>query len=285
MVGAEPVRKETIERFSAVFGACGFKREAFYPCYGLAESTLIVSGGARSAPPVHAGFDRGALEKGRAIPIRAGEAREVRELVGCGRPLRDQQVIIVDPETRSPSEPMAIGEIWVSGLSVAQGYFGDPELTRQVFAATMISGPEPKYLRTGDLGFLWQGELYICGRLRDIIIKAGANYFAEDIEHSAARSHPGLRANCGAAFGVDLGGSERLVIVQELDYGKRPNVHELIGSIQKAISRDHDTLADAIAILKPGSLDKTSSGKIRRQHTKSLFLSNQLRLEALWQSW
>ena len=285
MVGAEPVRKDTIERFSIAFAPNGFRREAFYPCYGLAESTLIVTGGLRSAPPVHATLDRAALEAGRAVPIGEGRGDDAKDCVGCGRPLLDQQVLVADPETRRPCAPLEIGEIWVSGPSVAQGYWGRPDLTRQTFSATTGDGSGMRYLRTGDLGFLWNGELFVCGRLKDVIIKAGANYFAEDIEHSAARSHPGLRPGCGAAFGVEVEGAERLVVVHELNYGKKPDVQRVIGAIQKAVSNDHDVLADAIAILKPGSLEKTSSGKIRRQHTKSLFLSDQLNPVAIWQGW
>lgn len=285
MVGAEPVRQVTLERFAAAFAPQRFRREAFYPSYGLAESTLIVTGGQRFTPPVYLRVDRSSLDEGRVIPVGYGHGAEERVFVGLGRALLDQGVRIVHPETRRPCEELEIGEIWISGPSVAAGYWRQAEETQKTFQAVVEGRPGEMCLRSGDLGFLLDGELFVCGRLKDVVIKAGANFFAEDLEHSAVQSHPCLRQGCGAAFGVDLDGSERLVVVQEIDYGKRPDLQQVVASIQRAISREHGVLADAIAVLRAGTLEKTTSGKVRRQHTRSRFLADDLHPLAFWKSW
>ena len=285
MVGAEPVRKATIERFVERFGRYGFRKEAFYPCYGLAESTLIVSGGNRMTPTIFAKVNRQALDRGEVVMQSASSTDEARDLIGCGHPIADQKVRIINPETKRACAPNEIGEIWISGPSVAQGYWNEPELSARTFANVPADETNARYLRTGDLGFLRDSELFICGRLKDVIIKAGHNHFAEDIEYTVARSHPALRADCCAAFGIDAAGAERLVIVQELDYGSKLEPSLAIGSIQQAISKEHEVMADAIAILKPGSLEKTSSGKVRRQRTKQMFLANELPTLGIWKSW
>ncbi|MBS0558863.1 MAG: fatty acyl-AMP ligase [Proteobacteria bacterium] len=285
LVGAEPVRKDTVERFAAAFGPSGFKADAFFPCYGLAESTLIVSGGRPNAPPVCLRADRAALEDRRVRVLADATGPEARDLVGCGRSLLDHRIVIADPRTGERCDPDEVGEVWVSGGSVARGYWDDPELSQATFGARIpgeLGGP---YLRTGDLGFLLDGELFICGRLKDVIIKAGQNYFAEDIEHSVERAHSALRPNCCAAFGVEAGGAERLVIVQELDYGRKADAQAVIGNIQMAVSKQHDVMADAIVLIRPGSLEKTGSGKVRRQTTRTLFLDAALPVLAAWQSW
>lgn len=283
MVGAEPVRRETLGRFAASFAGCGFRPEAFYPTYGLAEATLIVSGGNRTAPPVYLAVDRRALEGRRVVPV-SEEDPSARVLVGCGRPVGDQRVRIVDAETCRASAPGEVGEVWVSGSSVTGGYWEQAEETHRTFGASLAGEDGGPWLRTGDLGFLWGGELFLCGRSKDVIIKAGNNYFAEDIEHSAGGSHPSLRAGCGAAFAVDAAGAERLVVVHELEFGKKPDA-KLIGTMQKRIFDDLGVLADAIVILRPGGLPKTTSGKIRRQRTRALFLGDELDVLTKWSCW
>jgi len=285
LVGAEPVRRDTLERFAAAFAPSGFRADAFFPCYGLAESTLIVSGGRPSAPPVTLRVDRAALEERRVRVVSGRGGPEARDLVGCGRSLLDQRIVIADPETGERCDPDEVGEVWVSGGSVARGYWGDPDLSHATFGAQIAGEVGQPYLRTGDLGFLLDGELFICGRLKDVIIKAGQNYFAEDIEHTVERSHPGLRPNCCAAFGVEAAGAERMVIVQELEYGRKGDARAIIGGIQMAVSKQHDVMADAIVLIRPGSLEKTGSGKVRRQTTRTLFLAAELPVLAAWQSW
>lgn len=283
--GAEPVRTATLDRFAEVTTALGFNRSALRPSYGLAESTLIVTGGGHELPPRNLILDRKALERGRAVPVDR-DTVGARDVVACGRPLLDQRVQIVDTATRRPLAADGVGEIWISGPSVAGGYWNQPEVTADTFHARLEGDTQDRnWLRTGDLGFVEGGELFICGRLKDIIIKTGANYFAEDLELSFDTSHPDLRPGCGAAFGIDAGGAERLVLVQEINFGPRPDMVEVIGAIQRAVSRDHAVLADVIAILRPGTLEKTSSGKIRRRHTRAMFLADALDPIHEWKGW
>jgi acyl-CoA synthetase (AMP-forming)/AMP-acid ligase II len=284
MVGAEPVRTATIDRFSAAYAPCGFRREAFFPTYGLAESTLIVSGGTRPAPPIVLHVARAELDQGHAVAA-APDDPGVRALVGCGRPLLDQIVAIVDPQRGTHCAPDEVGEIWVSGPSVARGYWGDGELSEEVFSGRLAAEADRTYLRTGDLGFLHDGELFVCGRLKDLIIKAGVNHFAEDIEHTVGQSHPALRPNACAVFGIEAAGMERLVVVQEIQPGARSQAESIIGTIQAAVAREHAVLADAISILRPGGLEKTGSGKIRRHRARALFLAGELPLVSDWRCW
>lgn len=268
MIGAEPVREDTIEGFAAAFAPFGFRREALFPSYGLAENTLIVSGGAPGAGPVY-----------------ATPAEGTRRWVGCGRPLLEQQLRIVDTATGLPCPDGRVGEVWLSGPSVTRGYWGRPADTQETFHATLADGSAGTWMRTGDLAFVREGELFICGRLKDIIIKGGVNHLAEDLEQSMGRASPGLRTGCGAAFGIEAGGTERLILVHEVNYGRKPDLPPLVGAIQKALTEDHGVMADAIAILSPGTLEKTSSGKIRRQHTRERFLAEALEPLLLWRGW
>lgn len=303
-IGAEPIQKRTMDRFSERFAPYGFRPEAFHPTYGLAEHTLIVSGLKRRRRPTHLNARRAALEKGLFEECPEGSVRlealegepaerrsgvdlveaEPRILVGCGLPVAPD-LRIVDTETRTTSRDGEVGEVWLSGGSVAGGYWEDPVATRETFAATRADGGNLPHLRTGDLGFLWHDELFLCGRLKDMIIKGGNNHFAEDIEGSVERGHTALRSGCGAAFGVDAAGQERLVVVYELNYGQKPDPPAVIGSIQKAIGRDHNTLADAIVLIQPGTLEKTSSGKVRRREVRRQFLDGELQAIGSWRSW
>jgi acyl-CoA synthetase (AMP-forming)/AMP-acid ligase II len=284
-VGAEPVRRATLELFDRMCAPHGFDRRALRPSYGLAESTLLVTGGGQELAFRSVTVDRKALEAGRVAPVPAG-APGSRDLVACGAPLLEQEVRIVDPRTRRAAPPGTVGEVWISGPSVAGGYWQRPEETARDFAARIESEDDSgRWLRSGDLGFFDAGELCICGRLKDVIIKSGANYFAEDLELSVDTSHPDLRLGCGAAFSIEAEGAERLVVVQEVNFGPRPDLGEVIGAIQRAVSLEHAVQADAIAVLRPGTLEKTSSGKVRRRHTKALFLAGALDPLKLWQGW
>ncbi|RKI25934.1 fatty acyl-AMP ligase, partial [Corallococcus sp. AB004] len=215
--GAEPIRPETLERFVEAFGPSGFRREAFFPCYGLAEGTLIVSGGEKSAPPVSVTISGEGLERHRAEEVGAVEPG-ARTLVGCGQTLAEQRIAIVDPETLERRGPGEVGEIWVSGPSVAQGYWGREEATRETFQARIARENGGPYLRTGDLGFLRpEGELYVTGRRKDLIILRGRNHYPQDLEATVEGAHPALRPGGGAVFSVEVGGEERAVVVQEID--------------------------------------------------------------------
>jgi amino acid adenylation domain-containing protein len=271
--GAEPVRQETLERFVRTFAPYGFRPEAPFPCYGLAETTLIVTGPARELPHVHVPFRAEEMTRNRAVAAELGE-EGAREMVGCGRVLGDQQVAIVDPETRERCASEGVGEIWVSGASVARGYWNRTEETAETFGAQILGEEGPSYLRTGDLGFFHGGELYITGRRKDLIIIRGSNHYPQDVELTVERSHAALRPGGGAAFSVEVDGEERLVAVQEIQREhRRADLGEIAAAVRKAVAEEHEVQLWALAVIKPGALPKTSSGKVQRRQTKADFLS------------
>ncbi|RYZ40514.1 MAG: amino acid adenylation domain-containing protein, partial [Myxococcaceae bacterium] len=287
--GAEPIRPETLERFMEAFGPSGFKREAFYPCYGLAEGTLIVSGGQKSAPPLSMTVSAGALEQHRAEEARASEPG-ARTLVSCGQTILDQRIAIVDPETRERREPGRVGEIWVSGPSVATGYWGREDSSQDTFQARIAHEDSLPYLRTGDLGFLRSdGELYVTGRRKDLIILRGRNHYPQDMEATVEVGHPALRPGGGAVFSVDVAGEERAVVVQEIDVRKLGGLRQqfeaadaAIGVIRQRLSELHEVQAYAVVLIEPGSLPKTSSGKVQRHACRAAFLGGTLQEVMAW---
>ncbi len=279
--GAEPIREETIERFVEMFGPCGFRREAFFPCFGLAEATLIVSGGYAKKAPVIEWFSSSQLAKGRAEPASKNRAGS-RALVGCGECLPDQRIVIADPEKLTECPEGQVGEVWVQGPSVAVGYWRQPEATEATFGAYLKDSGEGPFLRTGDLGFLYHGELFITGRIKDVIILRGVNLYPQDIELTVQNSHPWLRADSGAAFSVDDDGKQRLVVVQELERRVKGDFRSVIQAIRRAVSREHELALDAVVLVKAGSIPKTSSGKIQRHACRESFLSGTLRVMAQW---
>jgi acyl-CoA synthetase (AMP-forming)/AMP-acid ligase II len=271
-VGAEPVRHETLERFADAFAPCGFRRESFYPCYGLAEATLIVTGGDRSARPViRAAYP--IAPGGNRYGTDAGCATDARTLVGCGRPRSGQELAIVDPDTPTPSPPGQTGEIWVRGPNVARGYWRRPAETDDTFRATLDGSGNGPFLRTGDLGFLDDDELFVVGRLKDLIIVGGRNHAAEDIERTVEHSHPALAPNGCAAFSVDADGEERLVIAAESNRRDSLDPATAAGSIRRAVADTHDVRVHHIFWLKPAGLPRTTSGKVRRQECRRMYLS------------
>jgi FkbH-like protein len=276
--GAEPVRAETLERFAGTFAECGFRASSFYPCYGLAEATLMVSGGRPEEGPVSARFLASGLEVGRVEAAAPDEAR-ARTLVGCGTPLGDQRLVIVDPgsdlERAEPLGEQTVGEIWLAGASVAEGYWGKPEESAATFGARLANGEGP-FLRTGDLGFLEGGELYIAGRLKDLIILRGRNCYPQDLERSAEASHPDLRPGGGAAFSVEIDGEERLVLVHEINRRSRAGVEEIAAAIRGALSEEHEVSAAEVVLLRPETLPRTSSGKVRRRACRTAWLEGGL---------
>jgi len=207
---AEPLRAETLERFVATFESCGFRREAFYPCYAIAEATLFVSGGLKTRPPAVYHVSGAALSQNRVLRA-ASEQKDTRKLVGLGRTWLDQKIVIVDPESLTQCRSDQVGEIWVSSPSVAQGYWNRPEDTAQTFHAYLADTDEGPFLRTGDLGFLIAEELFVTGRLKDLIVIQGRNHYPNDIELTVETAHPALRPGCGAAFSVELDAQEQLV--------------------------------------------------------------------------
>jgi 8-amino-7-oxononanoate synthase len=274
--GAEPVRSETIDRFAETFEPCGFRREAFYPCYGLAEATLIVSGGFKNEPPVVRTFDAKALENRLVIEVPAMD-ESARPLVGSGQVLAsEEEIVIANPEGMTRCGPGQVGEIWVKSPSVAQGYWGRREETEHTFQARLRDRGEGVYLRTGDLGFFQDGELFVASRLKDLIIIRGLNHYPHDIELTAEKSHAAIRPGCGAAFTVEVGEEPRLVIVYEVERRQQSDVDEVFEAIRRDVGSEHELQLDAIVLVKPGSIPKTSSGKIQRHACRNAFLQGTL---------
>ncbi|GAB1544685.1 fatty acyl-AMP ligase [Scytonema sp. NUACC21] len=281
--GAEPIRPETLEQFARTFAECGFRKEALHPCYGMAETTLIVSGNSKSTPPIVCYLDGAALEQNHVVPHTDDTDTIKRAIVGCGGPL-EQKVLIVDPQSLTQCRDNQIGEIWVHGPSVAGGYWNRPEQTQQTFHARVANTAEGPFLRTGDLGFLQDGELFVTGRIKDVIIIRGQNHYPQDIELTVEKSHPALRPGCGAAFTVEIKGEERLVIVQEVErtYLRKLNVNEVVGNICQAVATEHSLQVYAAVLVKTGSIPKTSSGKIQRFACRSGFLAGTLNVVEDW---
>lgn len=296
--GAEPVRFETLKRFAEAFGPCGFRPQAFYPAYGLAEATLKVSGGAKSAAPLTCTVASEPLEQGRVVEASTDEPN-ARRLVSSGGASHGTEVVIVDPSTLNRCEADQVGEVWVSGPGVAQGYWNKPELTGQTFRARLADTSAGPFLRTGDLGFVKGGEVFITGRLRDLIIIGGRNHYPQDIELTAEQSHPALRPGCVAAFSVEVEGQEHLVLAAEVERhyrtvatenvpattpgaGERPSldVKALTRALRRAVSEIHGIQIHALALLKTGGVPKTSSGKIRRHACRDNYLNGTLELLA-----
>lgn len=272
--GAEPVRAETLSRFAETFASCGFRAESMFPCYGMAETTLFVSGATPGAGAVTASFDTQALRQGHLLPAH-NAASQI--LVSSGQIRDDQQVRIVDPHDGRLCAPGVIGEIWVRGSSVADGYQGAPEQTAQQFAAT-IEGDDTHYLRTGDLGCLEGEQLYVTGRMKEVIIVRGQNHYPGDIEQTIEQSHPGLRRGCGAAFGINDDGHERLIVVQELERHSRhtADIESIMRTASASVAAQHGIPLRELLLVAPGIVPKTSSGKIQRGEVKRRYLSGEI---------
>ncbi|HET8890737.1 MAG TPA: amino acid adenylation domain-containing protein [Candidatus Angelobacter sp.] len=276
--GAEPIRAETVARFTAAFAPCGFRENVFYPCYGLAEATLMVSGGSRRANPVVRRFEKKSLENHQVNLSHEGSPSSA--LVGCGGSLPDQEVAIVDPVELSPTQQ--IGEIWVKGPSVAAGYWNSPEETGHAFHAFIKGTGDGPFLRTGDLGFMNNGELFIAGRLKDLLIIRGQNHYPQDIELTVERCDAILPSGCGAAFSVDFNGEERLVVVQEAASRKDSDLAKTIQLIRQRIAEVHELAPCAVVLVRTSTIPKTSSGKIQRHACKAAFLSESLKVIKEW---
>ncbi len=279
--GAEPVRAETLHRFAAAFASCGFQQKAHLPCYGLAETTLIACGRNNNSTPTFLPVDGQALKEGR-LALRQDNGQQTVELVGNGGAPPGHVIVVIDPKKQTPCDDGTIGEIWLSGPSVAQGYWNQPEDSEQTFRARIGNTGRGPFLRTGDLGFLHAGQLYVTGRLKDLIIIRGLNHYPQDIERTMEKSHASLRVGCGAAFAVEVEGEERLVVVQELEraYIRKLHTEAVIGAIRQSISREHGIQAYAVVLLKTATLPKTTSGKVKRRLCREYFLQGILNVVA-----
>lgn len=279
--GSEPVQRDTMERFTQAFGRCGFRAEAFFPCYGLAEATLFVAGGLVQEQPVAYAANADKLAENRICPAAQG-ADEVRWLVSCGHGREGERIVIVDPKTSTRCADGAIGEIWVAGVNVAHGYWRRPTESAEVFQARLGDTGEGPFLRTGDLGFILHGELFVTGRLRDLLIIRGRNYYPQDIELTAERSHPALRFGCGAAFTIDHAGDPRLVVAHEVERSVgAADAEKIAADVRQAVAVEHDLNVAVVLLLKTGTIPRTSSGKVRRGACRTGFLQETLSLVAV----
>ncbi|MCH7729702.1 MAG: fatty acyl-AMP ligase [Planctomycetes bacterium] len=277
-VGAEPVRMDTLERFAEKFKACGFDFNAFFPCYGLAEATLFVTGGPKSKPPKALRLSAPALEQDRVIEHNNGQPQKARSIMSCGASWLDQRIAIVNPETCVECSENEVGEIWVSGPHVAAGYWNKAEATEETFKARIVGDEETTYLRTGDLGFLRDGELFVSGRHKDLIIIRGRNLYPQDIEHTAQQAHPHFEPNGSTAFSVEVEGLEHLVIVQEVQRAYRNTIktQEAIDAIRLAVTLEHDVQAYDVVLCNVGTVPKASSGKLQRGACRETYVNELL---------
>ena len=267
--GAEPIRPDTLRRFTETFAPYGFSEQALYPCYGLAEATLLVAGSTKGRGPRTVQADIDELGGGRVVEASAGRGRT---LVGSGRILPEEELRIVDPDTGCPCSANEIGEIWVSGPHVAKGYWRRAEATARIFGAECEGEPGRTYLRTGDLGAVFDGELYVVGRLKDLIIIRGRNFYPHDIELTAQSSHPALRNGACAAFAIAGNEGEKLVVAQEVRRNNQADPADVAASIREAIVREHEVAVSDLVLIGARQLQKTSSGKIMRADAKERYL-------------
>ncbi|ETT49792.1 amino acid adenylation domain-containing protein [Paenibacillus sp. FSL R7-269] len=275
--GAEPVQYSTLEVFNQAFQVCGWKENAMAPAWGLAEVTLTVTAHKPTGGPVRVlDVDQYKLEQNIAEP--AGKDSGTIRYCSVGAARADTQVVIVNPDTLTECPEGHVGELWVSSDSVAIGYWNKPESTNDTFAAYLAVTGEGPFMRTGDLGFVWEGQLYISGRIKDVIIIRGSNYYPNDIEFTAAHCHPQLVPNSCAAFAVTEGNQECLYIAQEIKRTETNRIDALgiCDSIRKSVAEIHGLQVQGILLLRFGGIHKTSSGKVQRKQCKEAYLQGEL---------
>ena len=277
LLGAEPIRAATIEKFIAAFSPYRLNPRSMNPGFGMAEATLIVSMSPVGAGPDTRAVSRNALQ-GNAVRDPDAES-DAQVLVGCGYPIPDSRLAIVDPQTLQRLAPDTIGELCIQGPHVARAYWDNPAASAAGLQAR-IAGEDGMWLRSGDLGFLdAKGQLFITGRIKDLIIIRGMNHYPQDIELTVARAHPALTQNGGAAFSVaDERSEETLVVVQEVERTARNRIdpEEITGVIREAIATEHEVFARHIVLIRPQTLPKTTSGKVQRALTRKLWLERKL---------
>ncbi|HTG71066.1 MAG TPA: fatty acyl-AMP ligase [Candidatus Udaeobacter sp.] len=278
--GAEPVREDTLRRFVETFAPYGFQANSLAPSYGLAEGTLYVAGCKREEPYTSLWVRSDRLEQNEVLVTEEG-APGSRPLVACGIIVPEQRTLIVNPQSGQLCAEQEVGEIWVSGPSVAQGYWNNPEATEEVFQAALAAYPGERFLRTGDLGFIRQSELYITGRIKDVIIIAGRNHYPQDLELTVQNSHPAIRKEYIAMFQAVKGDKDIVVAVAELNREYRHRAKhdpdtdslkkEVLTAAREALAEAHDLMLDELILIKTGTISKTSSGKIQRRLAKSQY--------------
>ncbi|MCA9134148.1 MAG: aminotransferase class I/II-fold pyridoxal phosphate-dependent enzyme, partial [Planctomycetales bacterium] len=282
--GAEPVRAATLNQFTDRFAPLGFKPTAFLPCYGMAETTLIVTGGPQDQPPMIVSFDASALDQQQVRECNPDDAN-AREMVASGQLLPGERLLIVDPETLAPMAADRIGEIWISSSSVGQGYWEREEYTQETFQAMTAEGDGP-FLRTGDLGFLHRGQLFVAGRLKDMIIVRGVNRYPQDIEHTVEQAHEVMQSGLIAAFADMAEDRERLIIAAEVQTRREEtDWDEVIVAVRRAVALQHELPPEAVVLVRFGTLPRTSSGKIQRHACRQEFSRGSLKVVAQWKAW
>ena len=281
--GAEPVRPSTIEQFAKKFSKVGFEQSSFLPCYGMAETTLIVTGGPHAAGPIITHFDARSLDTQRVIPCSV-EDENARALVACGQVLPGESIMVVEASSKEILEEDSIGEIWVQSPSVGKGYWEKEEATRETFHAITNQGDGP-YLKTGDLGFIHSGQLYIAGRLKDMIIVRGVNRYPQDIELTVEQSNTSMQSGLVAAFAVNADDRERLIIAAEVNRRVGDDWSKVIDDIRRSVALQHDLPPDAVYLVRFGTLPRTSSGKIQRHACKQQYHAGSLTIVAKWTGW
>lgn len=287
MCGAEAVRQDTMERFAEAFAPAGFDRAALMPVYGLAEGTLLVSGSRRSTGPTYARLSRKALQQ-RAVSVAEADDPDGVVVVGCGSAQTGTQLIVADPDTLAPCPEGTVGEIWVAGDSVATGYWGQDEASARTFGARTagVDSADETYMRTGDLGFLRDAELFVVGRLKDLIVIRGRNLYPDDIESTVQDTHDALVRGRGAAFAVDGQDSDELVVVQEVARNRQGEIDNdaVCGAIAGSVARDHDVTVSRVVLVRGYSLPNTSSGKVQRFACREQMLRGELKVIGEWAS-
>ncbi len=280
---AEPINPRVMRDFYEAFKDCGFAWENFAPAYGLAEATLLVSSTPIGKEPVILKLEANELEQGKVV-LASPESSYIREAVSCGPLVCETTVAIVNPDSLTRCDRNEVGEIWVNDPGVAHGYWHRPDATREAFETQIADEGATRYLRTGDLGFLRDGELYITGRIKDLIIIRGTNHYPQDIEWTVQQTSPVMRPDYGACFSIIEEGEERLVVVQEIERSQQQNLpaDELITEIRQAISEAHELQVYAVSLVKSGNVLKTSSGKIQRRKCRASFLAGELEVLADW---
>lgn len=286
--GSEPVRASTLRRFAAAFARCGFREQAQFPCYGMAEATLLVAGGPRGRAPLVRTLSKSRLE-GDQIREVAPDAADAREVVSCGPPAHGVALSVVDPDSGVPVSAQRVGEVWVAGPAVARGYRNRPDLNEQVFGAAVTGSSPGKWLRTGDLGFMRDGELYITGRLKDLVIVNGRNIYPQDVEDVVARTIAFVGPNTCAAFSVEHEGRERLFIVIEADRALARALQRRGGQggvkaegmarqVRAAVAAAFGVAVASMLFVRPGSFPRTTSGKVQRARCRELAIDGALEL-------
>ena len=280
--GAEPINSDTLHDFATAFTSAGFHSRAYYPCYGMAEVTLLVTGGNGPAEPKVLHIDRTQLTNHQVDPVEPTDAK-AQAVVSCGGSFDGQTLKIVEPQARQVLPEGRVGEIWVRGGSVACGYWNQEDLNQETFRATLATGETEEFLRTGDLGFCWEGELFVTGRLKDIIIIRGRNYYPQDIERTAQQAHPAV--DQGAAFSIEGDRQEQLVVVHQIRREfRKADMDEVLRAIRTAIVNEHELDPQQITLIRPVSLPITSSGKVQRNRCRGQFLAGELSVIADWKA-